>query len=274
MLVLCVLVLAAAGCRTTFVRRGTVPEPTPTPESRSVGSDVLERLEPPRTPSPDGDGVDRAGRTFVFTLVDQNELHPAGIPVEVSGPVEERLTSDASGRVRVTGPPGRYQVRVVPGCTGAVEVLEGGAGRFGITRGESGRAELPVTWHHRFAPAPPAAYSKGPYWPPGDEIRIRYEVIDRCEGGTRAPDRTLATFRAEAGHPLEVVEGGRPRSDDDGFAWVVVRCLDEGEPTLAVRDQANPPDELDLLADRLSSDQGYAVDEPPSCGSPFTEEGA
>lgn len=273
-LVLCVL-LVAAGCRTTFVRRGTIPEPTPTPESRSVGSEVSVRLEPTPAPGSGADGEaggEADGSAFVFTLVDQNDLNPVGIPVEVTGPIEGRFTSDASGRVRIDGPPGRYRVRVVPGCTGEVEVLEGGAGDFGIATGQTGHSELPLTWRHRFAPGPPAIYSKGPYWPPGEEIRIRYDVVDRCSGGDRAPDRSLPTFRVVVGNLLEVLEGARLRSDPDGFGWVVVRCLDEGEPTLVLVDRANPSDELDLLESRL--DQGYVADEPPSCRSSFSDGGA
>lgn len=271
------MALATVGCRTTFVRSGTVPEPTPTPSAVAVGSDVLERLEPEPTPGPEegAAGADAdAPDGFVFTLLDQNGLHPAGIPMEVSGPVEGRFTSDASGRVRVTGPPGRYQVRVVPGCTEAVEVLEGAAGQFGIAVGSTGRAELAVSWRHRFAPAPPAVYSKGPYWPPGEEVGVRYEVVDRCRNGVRAPGRVLSTFRAAAGDPLEVLEGSEPRSDGEGFARVTVRCREDGEPTLVVADTENPGDELDLLEDRLSYDQGYATDEPPSCGDPFADDGA
>ncbi len=275
-LVLCVLVLAAAGCRTTFVRRGTIPEPTPTHPPVSVGSDVAERLEPEptRDPQEEAAGADAdAPDGFLFTLVDQNGLHPAGIPVEVTGPVEERFTSDASGRVRVTGPPGRYQVRVATGCTEAVQVLQGAAGQFGIAAGSTGRAELAVTWRHRYSPAPPAVYSKGPYWPPGEEIRVRYEVVDRCRDGVRAPGRVLSTFRVAAGDPLEILEGAEPFSDGEGFARVTVRCREAGEPTLVVADTENPTDELDLLEDRLSYDQGYATAEPPSCGDPYADDG-
>ncbi len=256
------LALSASACR-GVARRGTTPPPQ---EHVSVGSDVPLDFD---DDDGDGDGgsgprrgedPDTTDGRFELVIVDQNGRNPSGIPVEIEGGTSTRLVSDESGKVVITGAAGHYTFKVPVLCTDDIEVRAGGTGRFGIAAGQTGTGDVQAHWRARYGPWPPALSSKGPRWPVGEVIEVRYDVIDRCPDGFRVTDRAYPTFVFETSPNLQVVGEPTLRSDENGYGYVRVRCSAGGDTRLVVVDQRNPEDQVDLIQADTSS--GSA----PSCG--------
>lgn len=259
------LLLLASACRGTLVRSGSPPTPAPT-RTVDVGSRVAldEEAGDDQVGQDDGPGDVAAGpgEGFVLVLIDQNGNHPAGIPVAVDGPKTATITSDDRGRVTVDGPPGFYTFKVPVRCYERLDVRAGGSGRFGIAEGQHAEAEVEVIWRHRHGPAPPVFSSIGPYWPIGETVRLRYDVVDHCRNDFRATETMLETYAFEHSGNLELVGEPDMRSDTNGYAWVEIRCTEPGPASLVLVDAKNPEDKLDLIeADNQSVQR-------PRCGQP------
>lgn len=255
------LLLLVGGCTPDFVRSGDRPSPSPTPRPVTVGRG-LRPAEPGMSgPAVGEEDDDRDIGTFLLTVVDANDGNPEGIPLRIRGPRDADVESGPGGRVEFRGPPGTYGVEIALGCTGALEILSATSGRFGIVAGATGRAELGVRWRHRFAPSPPVYSSIGPYWPIGDEVEVRYGLVDRCRADAPAPDQPFPTWSFETNERLDLAREPVMRSDHEGHAYVHVACDTSGPAELVVYDTENPPDRLDLVA----SDYGFGG--APSCGA-------
>lgn len=206
-----------------------------------------------------GDELEATEGRFELVIVDQNGRNPSGIPVEIGEAMTATLVSDQGGMVVVTGAAGHYTFKVPVRCTEDVEVRAGGTGRFGIAAGQTGSGQVQAHWRARYGPWPPALSSKGPYWPVGETIEVRYDVIDRCPNGFRATDQAYPTFVFETSPNLQVVGQPKLRSDENGYGYVQVRCTASGDTRLVVVDSRNPEDSLDLIQADNSSGQA------PSC---------
>lgn len=242
-----VVLLSSCNLQRRDPNRTTAPAPTDV----AVGQD-LASFQPQTPAPPDGDAA------FVLTLTDQNDLHPSGIPVQITGPEDSLVLSDGNGQVHFAGPDGFYRFQVLEGCHDAVEVLGGGYAEVGITRGQSKPGVIPVRWQHRFAPAPPIAMSSSA-WNVGEPVVVRFLVIDRCADAA-APDAPYPSYRFQTSANLVVVGEPELVSDGEGHGRVTVRCESEGATQLVVTDERNPTDSLDLLREAVT------FGPPPSCG--------
>jgi hypothetical protein len=187
------------------------------------------------------------GPAFVLVVTDQNGLHPAGIPVRMTGPRSADYRTDSSGEVKVDVPGGSYNFQVVPGCGPDLLVEQGGSARVGINPAQPIRGTLKVTWQHRFGPAPPVFTDQSGDWPKGTKVHLTYTVSDRCTDKT-APGKSFPTFSFVPSANLQVAGAPGFRSDPKGRAKVDVTCTKSGTAHLYARDKANPSDNLDLVA--------------------------
>lgn len=255
-----VFLVLAGGCGPDFVRSGAQPPPTPKPPPVAVGQGLRggTRADPDAADETAANGP--LGR-FVLTLVDENGHNPSGIPLRIRGPRNADLESGLDGRLEFRAPPGTYEVEIPLGCTEDLEILAATGGRFGIVAGDTGRAEIGVRWRHRFGPSPPVFSSRGPHWPVGEEIEVRFGIVDRCRRDTPpAPGRPFPTYAFETNDRVELTRDPHMRSDGDGHAFVHVACTAVGTARLVVYDTENPLDRLDLIA------ADYGLGGSPSCG--------
>lgn len=255
------LLLLVGGCTPDFVRSGSRPSASPTPQSVTVGQGLRPTGPGVSKGSVDEEGESRDTGSFFLTVVDANDRNPEGIPLHIRGPRDADVESGPEGGVEFRGPPGTYGVEVAIGCTDELQILSATSGRFGIVPGTTGRAEIGVRWRHRFAPSPPVYSSIGPYWPIGEEVEVRYGVVDRCRSDGPAPDRPFPTWTFETNEHLDLTREPVLRSDHEGRAYVHVACDAPGRAELVVRDTENPPDRLDLVA----AHHGFGG--TPSCGA-------
>lgn len=223
------------------------PAASPTPTPMSGGPTA----EPTTSPAPISDeaGADLPASSRIdLTLVDHNDGHPAGIPVDISG--HGRVESDAQGHVRVDLAPGDYGVQVVSGCHELVQVASGGSAQLGVAAGQVTVGELVVTWQHRFGPAPPVFASQNEDFPVDQDVTLSFAVRDRCDD-REAPGASLPTFAVVPSEAMVVAEQPELVADAEGQSDVTVRCTRAGEASVVLRDRTNPIDEIDLV-DHLS----------------------
>lgn len=241
--------------------------------ARSYGEDVdLKSAPSPISESAEEDqapeAVDPSSKgSFVFTVTDQSGRHPEGIRINTQGPLSQTFTSDPEGKIRVEGPAGNYKFDTMKGCYDRMEVLAGTEGRFGIARGQSGSGKLVVEWRHGVAPSPPVYSSLTPYWPPGETITIRFDVVDRCipGGPSRVGGLEYPTFVFQPGRNIRLAAQPVLKADAEGFGYVKVTCTRDGEAELAVVDSKNPKELLNLAGSDSSSAYGG---QGPSCRNP------
>lgn len=241
------LVLALCAACGQVTRTGGV-EPTPA-GTRSVGELLHDALPTDDLPTPPAGGVTpgTGAASFAITLTDDNELHPAGIPVKLSGPTTRTVLSDAAGVVKGSVPPGDYRVEVVKGCHAAVLVRGGGSARVGMAAGDTTRGNLGVLWQHRFGPSSPVIVDRSGDWPVGEPVDVEFTLSDRCSEDP-APGKSFPTFVLKPSANLRVTKAPPKAAGPGGTAHVVVTCTAKGSITLDMVDQANPEDRLDLIA--------------------------
>lgn len=249
-----VLLLALSAC---LVKKG----------SRSYGSDVLTK-EPKQTTPAAGEGAEQSAAgaggqgVLMITLIDPNGLHPEGVLVQIAGGIDKTLVSDRNGKIQIEGPSGYYTYQVQVGCNEAIEVHSGGTGRSNVVTGQTTTAIVPVEWRHRLAPSTPVYADYTPYWPPGQEVTVRYDVVDRCvQGHPRIPGATYPTYSVQLAGNLRLTSKPVMKADGDGFGYVKVTCTAEGPAELFILDSKNPKDRLDLVASDLSG----GGQETPTC---------
>jgi len=217
-------------------------------QTETAGGGTAEQMPPPS-----GNGI------LALTVRDQSGRGPKGIPVAIDGPVQHLKTTDAGGKLTMELAPGFYTVRVMDGCMDVLQVLAGGSGQLAIAPGETTEGELRTEWRHRVAPSGPVSSSITPYWPVGREVSLRYNVIDRCKDEARAPNGSMPTFRFHHDDSVAIVGSPQMTADNDGYGHVTITCRREGTPVLALADEANPGDALDLPKNDISSGR------PPEC---------
>jgi hypothetical protein len=232
------LALAFASCAASVTR--TREESTIAPSAPATAS-AAATTAAAKTPRPE-----RLGPAFVLQLTDQNGLHPAGIPVRMTGPRSANFRTDASGEVKVDVPGGIYNFQVVQGCGPDLLVEQGGSARVGINPAQPIRGSLEVTWQHRFGPAPPVFADQMGDWPKDTKVRVTYTVTDRCTDKV-APGKAFPTFSFVPSANVEVSGVPVLRSDAKGRATVDVVCTKAGAAHLFARDKTNPSDSLDLV---------------------------
>jgi class 3 adenylate cyclase len=208
-----------------------------------------------------GETVGSQLATLVLTLRDQNDNHPEGIPVRVSGLVETSsavrssgtlIMSDKEGRVRLEVPPGQYLIEVVAGCTDRLIVEGGGRGRSSIEPGSTVAGELLVKWRSRIVPAIGAYPSQYPDWYIGQIIEIDYDVRDRCRD-SKAPGGSYPAWAFRTNDNLEIVGTPRLVADEKAQGLVNVRCTHAGEASLVAFDSKNLKDEFDFTRYMLAA---------------------
>lgn len=191
--------------------------------------------------------------TLVIDIVDQNQRNPEGISVAFLGPTQATLRSDSKGIIRFNGAPGAYELAVQVGCSDGIEVLAGGTATAAVVEGREQTGRLMAVWRQRIAPGPPIFSSSTPYWPVGNTIQIRYDVVDRCLEEARAPEAVYPTFVFRTGAILKVEGTPKLQADAKGFGHLQVVCTDEGTPELNAEDTRNPRDRLDMIANDSTS---------------------
>jgi hypothetical protein len=243
-----VVAIAFASCNSSLQRHDASPAAAPEPTS-VVGKALQPTTAPP---------VVNTVPLFVVTLEDQNGLHPAGIPVRITGPAGRSFLSDGHGRVTVHGSPGVYGVEVVRGCHEKVLVTGGASTQVHTTAGATAMGTLKVVWQHRVAPAPPTFANVSGGWPVGGEVEVTYTATDRCNESP-VPNGEYPTFEFQTSANLKVV--GRPllKADADGRGRVTLSCTRAGDVDLVIVDRANPSDRTDLASSLIE----YAG--PPHC---------
>lgn len=275
--------LALSGC--SFARSGSTRQDEAV-ASRQVGDGALltttsaapgaaetpspgapTRREP--TASPDSSaGAVGAAAGFTIEVVSTNGTPRPGVPAQVSGPVSATVASDPRGRIRFTGPAGRYEVRIEPGCTADIQVQTAASARIAVPEGEivDGRLTVearrrrfpggPVTWEARTKTA--QTERSGRLWRVGTPYLVRFTLLDRCAGAP-APGGVVGELGFPSPFPLEVQVQDAP-SDGAARAALLVTCRDAGdEVELVVADPQQPDDRLDLFS-RATLD-----DTAPSC---------
>jgi hypothetical protein len=195
---------------------------------------------------PSGDTRASTG-TLKITLVDQNNNHPADIPVSVDGPVRKTVLSDSSGQVIFDGPTGSYRFDVGAGCSDDVIVSFGQSGAGYVGPGQTAAGTLTVNWHHRIGPGESVYPSEMPHWRVGDVIDVAYDVVDRCND-QKAPLTSLTTYAFDPSANVELVETSSMLVDENSQAHLRVRCTSAGPMSLVLFDRANPPDRTDLVS--------------------------
>lgn len=244
--------LASCGWGTPAALETPAPTVEPWPSPPAPGS----------VPSPPAANVRTGGGPlFVLKLVDQNGLHPRGIPVRITGARNETLVSDDRGEVKITDPPGAYELAPVKGCHAELEVTDAGAAKVTLPPNESHSEEVEVHWRHRIAPGGPSLMStvRG-NWSIGMEVRFRYPVKDRCNGDAITPGAAYPTFRFRPSEAIEVIGTPELVARDDGHAWVYVRCVAPGTVFLFADDAVNPSDSINIATPTLEGRR-------PRCGN-------
>jgi hypothetical protein len=249
-----VLLVVTVGCGKQFVRRDAA-QPTPAP-AREVGVTLKQELE---TPAPATQTPKQA--RFEMTIADDNNRHPSGVPVKITGPVDRTYTSDARGIVAGAVPPGIYRFEIPVGCHKDVIVQEGGGAKAGIVEGRTTRGTLLLIWQHRFGPAPPVFTDISGDWPIGKSVEVTYAVEDHC-AQERVPGRAIATFAFDRSANIAFAATPSLVAGKDGRARVRVTCTKPGPIRLDMYDKANPTDRIDLLQLALGYETGA-----PSCGA-------
>jgi hypothetical protein len=235
------LVVAMPACvRPT---RRSASERPPTTASVGQGLDVPQEADATRPPAAREEG---GGGHLALQITDDQERHPAGIPVEISGPKTQTVLSDARGKVTFSGPPGFYEARIPKGCHDEVLVHDGGTGKIGLVEGATVDGKLRVSWQHRFGPSGAAFSDAASDWQVGDTVTMTYDVRDHCSDQL-APSGSFPTFEFVTSRNLRIVGTPVLRADRKGRAKVSVVCTKAGALDLVVRDEANPSDRLDLL---------------------------
>lgn len=257
-----VFCLTLASCGWALDATDTAASPLPTTEPADASA------APTEAPASTG-GARRP--LFALRLVDANGRHPSGIPVRLTGEREETLFSDENGEVKITGPPGTYELRVVKGCHDEVIVRDGGGATVRLTRGGSRTAETQVDWRHRYAPSPPAFLStvKG-NWSIGMQVDLRYPVHDRCTqdevmrgpypSAEVAPGASYPTYVWRPADSIEIVGDPALVAGDDGYGRVSVRCKAPGDVLLFSEDEDNPQDSINIIS-------GTFEGRRPRCGT-------
>lgn len=242
-----ILIVLASGC--SLQRRDARPSATPNKPSK-VGKGLLNALEsaaPSAQPGAGGGGGGGAQTALLtVTIFDQNDLTPAGIPVQIEGSDPHTVLSDANGQVQIFEP-GRYKLRIIEGCHERIQVTSGGYADVGVVEDQPKSGSIPVEWRHRYAPSQPVHSDTSGDWKVGKPVTLKFEVRDKCEEQS-VPGATYPTYEFHPGSNLKV--DGTPKlvADSEGYGSVTVRCTAPGEPELFVTDKDNPSDSLDLIA--------------------------
>ncbi len=252
-IVFTVLALSLTGCATKLVRstnqvgsQQLIDKINASPEPSATVSANATPRPTPRFTAP----------LFVLQLTDANGHHPAGIPVQVTGPFSGVVATNAKGEIELFQP-GTYRFAVMQGCGPAVEVFSGGTGTAGVVDGRTGRGALRVDWQHRFVPAPPVFSDPMAPWAVGKDVRVRFNVLDRCTQRF-APNATFPTWTFALSPNLKLVFTPTLKSNAQSQGFVTVRCVSKGPVTLVAVDGANTKDTFNVA--RESSD--YKL---PSC---------
>ena len=251
LLALSALLFLLASCGQSFGRRTTAtPEPV---ASTKVGQGIVFITPTPGAPTNEPGTSARPSSVagFVIRLRDQNNNRPQGIPVRFEGPVRRVVNSDSSGAARLTGPAGRYTMRIDIGCHSAVLVERGASGTVHTVAGQTRDAEVEVRWRHRFAPSGSSTSDAAGDWPVGRPVRLNYDVVDRCKDDL-APNAALPTFFFQPGPNVKVIGTPSMRADGGGRGHVSVQCTRAGDAQLYLTDRANPPDRVDLVGSTTS----------------------
>jgi hypothetical protein len=240
-LVFCVL-FGASACSVNVARRQTAT-PTPIP-TVMVGQQLEKQLDVTLgTPVPTQRHSDAS---FALRLSDDNDGHPSGVPVKVSGPVTRTVTSDADGYVKGNVPPGFYRFAVLEGCHGTVIVQKGGTGQAGVVEGATTGGTLLLLWQHRYGPAPPVFNDFSGDWPIGKAVDFTYAIEDHCKERPAAGKR-ISTFAFQTSKNIKLVKPPSLLAGKDGRSHVSVACTSAGDIRLDVYDKQNPKDSLDLM---------------------------
>lgn len=240
--VLVVFLLVASACSVNLARRPTT-SPTPVP-TVVVGQQLKKQLDATNsTPAPT---QRRSEASFALRLTDENDMHPSGVPVRVTGPVTRTVVSDVQGYVKATVPPGFYRFVVVEGCHETVIVQRGGKGQAGVVEGQTTDGTLLLLWQHRFGPAPPVFNDIAGDWPIGKAVDFTYTIEDHCKEAPAAGKR-LSTFAFQLSKNIRFAKPPSLVAAKDGRSHVTVACTAPGDITLDVYDKQNPTDRLDLM---------------------------
>jgi hypothetical protein len=203
----------------------------------------LERVDPARTPTPTQRHSDAS---FALRLSDDNDGHPSGVPVKVSGPVTRTVTSDKDGYVKAVVPPGFYKFTVLEGCHDTVIVQKGGTGQAGVVEGATTGGTLLLLWQHRFGPAPPVFNDFAGDWPTGKPVDFTYAIEDHCKQRPAA-GKGIPTYAFKTSSNVKLVRPPSLVAGTDGRSHVTVACTAPGDIGLDVYDKQNPTDTLDLM---------------------------
>lgn len=237
--------LFASACSVNVARRDRVVASPSAVPTVMVGRGLEERLDAvdPQTAAP----TQRQGdASFALRLSDDNDGHPSGVPVKVTGPVTKTVVSDAQGYVKATVPPGIYRFAVLEGCHGSVIVQQGGTGQAGVVEGRTTGGTLLVLWQHRYGPAPPVFNDLTGDWPRGKAVEFTYTIEDHCHERPAAGKR-IQTFTFALSKNIRLVKPPTLAADAEGRSRVTVACTAAGEITLDIYDTQNPGDRLDLM---------------------------
>lgn len=219
---------------------------------------VGQGLQPPsaESPTPAIEGGSEPGTfgdsanegSFIIRLQDQSSRNPAGIPIEVRGPVEGIFPTDDNGQIQVFGPAGHYTYRVGVGCYDEIEVTGAVSGRTRISGDDPIVEEASIEWFTRISPATPVFATVVGDWIPGEQVRLRFDVIDRCiAGGARQPGADFSPWIYQVGRNIQIHGEPSKKADKSGYGWVTVSCKREGEAEVSIVDSNNPANRLDLL---------------------------
>ena len=243
--VVAVLVVSACG---RFARRS---ETTAAPEETASVGEAFRTFAPPRaTRRPPPTASAGARSAIVVRLTDQNNGHPAAIPVRYArAGGQTTVATDGRGEVRIPGP-GGFRIDVLQGCHETVSVTGGGFANVNAPVDGTKPVDLPVRWEHRIAPGPPVQPNRSGHWPVGEELSLRFSVIDRC-AKDRAPGALYPTFEFETDDVLDLVGTPTLKADGDGRGSITVRCVREGDPSVIAVDARNPSDSFDMVQESV-----------------------
>lgn len=281
---LVLLALTAPSC--SFSRSGETREPD-APAARSVGDGVAlpgdapaplagaatddEVAPTPAEPlgSPQPGDAPRATTGFAISVAGPDGRPRPGVPASVTGGTERTIVSDSDGLLRLATSPGRFEIRIDPGCTDTVQVETGAVGRIAVPEGEVVRGDLTVSARRRHFPGGPVTYraqrptaateESGRQWKLGVAYVVRFTMIDRCTGSPAA-GASVEGLHFGAGRALEVRLQEATTADAEGEAVAAAICRAEGEELeLVASDRAVPDDRVDLFSRALLDDTA------PSC---------
>jgi len=237
-----------AGCAKSSSHNPPIPSSNPL-ESTNVGN---SETQPSPTPTLAASLISDPSVRFTVITKDQNGLGPNGIPIRVTGALNQMLATDAKGIANLTGPAGRYAFAIPTGCQDSFLIRYGGTATRGVPPGIKMDVGLSVQWEHRIAPSASSDASEGPYWRVGNTIKVRFVVIDRCEEKLAPPGSRFPSWRFRVNSLLEVVSPPELLVDGNSRSEIQVRCKTEGQPSLVAYDSENLPDEVDLMAHVLN----------------------